>query len=255
MKCLIFLNKFEFDLNTLKNKILKYGKGINFNEEDKNLFVEADSLNLDEIIKFEEVKKICLLAEDWKKLDFRGLINDSLNAFEKKPTNTFAAQAKFLSKIPISAKSIYKKINSEFKKHNYKYEENPETIIYIEFKKENKQVLYRIFVSSIKLWNKNYAIDMDLSKFIVVLESPGTVVEISDFLRLCWIFRLHLYILNPTNNFDQLLENAKKITKGIDYENFKLEIVKEIPKGYLKIGFSKNATENEHSLNEILKKR
>lgn len=253
MKYILFLNRFDFDINILKEKINKLVKDIKIFDEDKRLIVEAENLDLDKLIKIEEINRIAIMHNEWRELNFKNLVNDCLNAFKKQNKKTFFVQVRFLSKIPISTKSIYKKVNAEFKKHNYQYKENGECIVYIEIKKD-KKVFYRVFVSTIGMWNKNFTFKLEMDKFIVVLENPGSVIEISDFLRICWIFKIPLYFLDTVSGFNPLLNKAKKMTKGIPYDEFRINIVKEIPKGYVKIGFSKNASNNENLLKDVLKK-
>ena len=94
-----------------------------------------------------------------------------------------------------------------------------------------------------------------MEKFIVILENPGSVIEISDFLRICHIFKIPLYFLNTDSKFNFLLEKAKKMTKGIAYDNFKINIIKEIPKDFVKVGFSIKASKNEKDLVKIFENK
>ncbi|MFH1209341.1 MAG: hypothetical protein V1663_00950 [archaeon] len=254
MKYLIILNRFDFDKGILKNKLTRLGRDVKISEDDKRLILDCSYISLDELIKVQEINKIYLMYSDWKELNFKNLVEDCLKAFEQQNKKDFLVQARFLSKIPISAKSIYKKVNAEFKKHNYEYKEDAECTVYVEIKKD-KKVFYRIFTSIVKMKNKNFTINFNMEKFIVVLENPGSVIEISDFLRICWIFKIPLYFLNVGSKFNFLLEKAKKMTKGIPYEQFKINIVKEIPKDYVKVGFSKNASDNENVLKDLLNKK
>ena len=252
MKYLLFLNRFELDKEKLKNKL----GNVKVSDDNGRLLVEGN-LDLEKVKKLPEIKKIAILKQDWKELSFSNIGKEVFDCFSGGFVNgatTFKVEAKFLDKIPVSAISLYKKINSYFKKEGLTFNENSENIIYLEIKKD-KKALYRIFTTEKNIWEKDYSFKVNMEKFIVVLENPGSVIEISDFLRICYIFKIPLYFLNTDSGFNFLLEKAKKMTKGIPYEEFKINIVKEIPKDYIKVGFSIKASENEKDLKKIFENK
>src|SRR3989344_3587561 len=131
---------------------------------------------------------------------------------------SYILKVKFLSKIPISGKSIIKKVNSSLK--SGKFSENPEKIIYIEFIKKQSISYYRIFIIPNNYWEKFKMLKQD-SNIEIVLENPEDKEEIKDFLRLCYIFNLPLNILT-NKNITNLINKAKEEAKGIPYEKFAL---------------------------------
>ena len=241
MKYLIKLNKFEIDkikfINKLGNaKIL---------EENDCLLVEGN-INLN----IHEIKEIYELFTDWEKLDFRTLKQDCLNLAKTKNINDYLIKTKFHDKIKISAKSIYKHINPYLKHENISPKEDSKNIIYIEIKKDNN-IYYRISYSKIK--SKN-SLNINFSKFTVILENPRLSSEISDFLRLCYIFKIDLIIITK-ENIDKIIKKAKEETKGIDYSNFNLKILDKFPDNFILVGFSKHAENNERDLIQVLDKK
>lgn len=239
MKYLLTLNRFEIDKARLRAKIGNF-------YEDYGIIV--DKINFKDV---SEIDKIYVLGNDWKRLDFRIFNDDILKTFSLVDGDSFFAKTKFFDKIPISSKSIIKKINSLMKKEGLEYKENGAIEFLIQFKKD-KDVYYRVLVRE----NISNEINSDLSNFTIVLENPGSVIEISDFLRICWIFRLPLIIITQNNNqFQYLLNKAKKMTKGIPYEKFNLLISNELPKDCIKVGFSIKAKRNEKDLLKILQNK
>lgn len=239
MKYLLVLNRFEIDKNKLREKIGNF-------YEDHGIIV--DSIKFKDIT---EVNKIYILSNNWKKLNFKDFNQDILKAFNLVKGNNFFAKTKFFDKIPISSKSIIKKINSLMRKENISYKENGEIEFLAQFKRD-KDIFYRVLVRENKL-NQN---KFDLSKFTIVLENPDSVIEISDFLRICWIFKLPLIIISKEDKkFLYLLNKAKKMTKGIPYEKLNLKILKELPMGFVKVGFSIKAKLNEKYLPKILENK
>jgi len=235
MKYLLILNKFELSKERLKEKIKNRLKDSRF-YEDNGLIIETNN-NIDEISHFEEIDKILKMHKDWKKLDFKTFKNDF-----NLDLSSYLIKVKFLSKIPISAKSVIKKINSALKS---KYSENPETIVYVEIiKKDN--IYYRVFLTN--SWEK-FKMKKEDYKIEVVLENPQDKEEIKDFLRLCYIFNLNLNIL--TNDIN-LVNKAKQEAKGIPYENFNINLNKKIEG--IKIGFSINSKLDEKDFKEFYNK-
>lgn len=228
MKYLLVLNKFDLSKDMLKNKIKSKLMDSKFYEDD-GLILETNE-DINKILFMEEIEKILFLYKDWQQFDFKTFKNN----FNDLKMNTYLVKTKFLSKIPISAKSIIKKVNSSLKQS--KYSENPEKIIYIEFLKKEKPY-YRIFATPYLSWEK-FKMQKNKLNFEIVLENPEDKEEIKDFLRICHIFDLPLNILT-NKNIDNLINKAKQEAKGIPYENFTLNINKKLEG--IKIGFSINA--------------
>ena len=246
MKYLIVLNRFNIDRN-------KFFKSINASlvkEEDSGYLISGN-LDIKGINKKQEVNSIYELVSDWNELNFKSLKEDCLKSVKDKNAETYLIKTKFLNKIKISAKSVYKHINPYLKHDGFSVnEENPEIIIYIEFKRENKKVFYRLLYGYKK---EIKVIKMDLTNFNIILENPSLVIEVSDFLRLCWIFKLPLIIVTKDKNFDKILKKAKGETKGIEYREMQLHIMGELPSNYLLVGFSKHANSNEEDLIKFFK--
>jgi tRNA(Leu) C34 or U34 (ribose-2'-O)-methylase TrmL len=238
MKYLLILNKFELSIENLKEKIINKLNDAKF-YNDNGLILETSN-NINDILYFEEIEKILTLHKNWQKLDFKTFKNN----FNDLNINSYLVKVRFLSKIPISAKSIIKKTNSALKS---KYSENPEKIIYIEFIKKEKPY-YRIFITPIKYYEK-FKMEKNNYNIEVVLENPEDKEEVKDFLRLCYIFNLPLNIL--TNNIN-LINKAKQEAKGIPYEKFNLSINKKIEG--IKIGFSIKSKLNEKDLKKFYNK-
>jgi len=239
MKYLLVLHKFELNREILKNKIKAKLNDSEF-YEDYGLILET-SKDIDEILYFEEINQILPLYKDWQKLNFKTFKNN----FENLNIKSHLVKVKFLSKIPISGKSIIKKVNSALKQS--RYSENPEKIIYIEFIKKQNIPYCRIFLIPNNYWEKikmqknNYNIE-------VALENPEDKEEIKDFLRLCYVFNLPLNILT-NKNITNLINKAKEEARGIPYEKFTLNINKKLDG--IKIGFSINSKLDENNFKKF----
>jgi len=240
MKYLLVLNKFELDVNKLKDKIKSKIQASFY--ENNGLILETND-NINEILYFEEIEKIFVMYKDCSKFDF----NTFKQSFSNLKVKNYLVKIKFLSKIPISAKSLIKKINSVLKSHN---EKDPEDIIYVEFIKKDNIPYYRIFTARISYYEK-FKMKKNKLNIEVVLENPEEKEEIKDFLRLCYIFNLSLNILTK-KNIDSLINKAKKEAKGIPYENFILNINKKL--NGIKIGFSINSKLDENDFKEFFNK-
>ena len=181
MKYLLFLNKFELDVNVLKNKLKN--KVNNFTESEGRLVIESDQDISEELKQLHEVKKYYIISTEWKDLDFKRLKGDALRTI--KNYKTYIIETKFIDKMPISAKSVYKQINPYLKYEGITVDENnPEVVLYVEFKKENDKRYYRVCYNERQKMEKIKPIEMEYKNFYVVLEEPRIVEEISDFLRL-----------------------------------------------------------------------
>ena len=249
MQYLLYLNRFEKDKSTFDSKLVNLDIRI-IKEEKYNFIIEAKKIN--ELLKLEEVSRIFKIISDWKELRFDELKKDSLKAIKESGLKDYKIQTKFHDKIKISSKSIYKHINPYLKHDGFSFSEEG-VVIYVEFMKK-EDIFYRISYSLPEWFNTLNPVKVDYSKFIVIIENPSLVEEVSDFLRLCWIFKIPLCILTKNKDFDKILKKAKEITKGIDYDEMKLNISEKLPNGYTLVGFSKLARNNETGLKNILLK-
>lgn len=249
MKYLIFLNRFEQDKNVLEKKLNSLSIKI-IKEEYKALIVEAE--NPEQLFSLQEISKAFKIVTDWKELNFKRLNEDSLKAIKETNLKNYKIRTKFHDKIKISAKSVYKHINPYLKHEGFlPDEDNFELILFVEFRKEKNNVLYRVSYS-LKEWNHEVeGGNINYSDFAVIIENPSLSEEVSDFLRLCWIFRMKLFIVTQNKDFGKILSKAKEITKGIDYEKFEVVVSSDIPKGYIFAGFSKVAKDSEIKLKEF----
>lgn len=248
MKYLVFLHRFELDLDRLKEKIKKLDKSANFKRENKNLLIST-KLDSKKLLEFTEISRVVSVCSDWKEFGFVELKKDCLELCENKKIKEYTVETKFHDKVPISSKSIYRHINPYLKHESILFNEKGE-LIYLEFKKIEDRLNFRIGYISNNLRMK--APLVDTSKFCVVIENPTLVSEISDFLRLCWIFKLPLYIVTKNDRFDGLLNRAKKDTKGLDDSKMKVVVSSDFPSDYLLVGFSKHASKNEVDLKPLL---
>ena len=242
------------DLNNLFSKFKKLDSNATFKEDISGLIVDANLL-VEEFMDFQEISKITILFKnDWKAFSFKDLKEDCLSLCQKFNVKSYRVENKFHNKTKISAKSLYRHINPYLKHEGLGFDENGD-IIYLEIKKFDKDLKYRLSYSNNNLWDLvGNPLNVDLSKFAVVIENPTLVLEVSDFLRLCWIFKLPLYVVtNNKPNFEKILKKAKEETKGIDYEKMTLKIFEKLPSEYSLIGFSKHALNNEKDLNKVLK--
>ncbi len=252
MKLILFLNKFEIDRNILKTKIKELDKNAEFSDEDNSLLLTTQ-LKPEGLLNLQEISKVLILSTEWKNFSFKDLKEDCLRLCKNNNIKHFQIETKFYNKIPISNKSIYRHINPYLKHENILFVENG-NVIFIEIKKFEKTLKYRISYATQKLWNKSNPAETDFSNIYAVLEEPRLPEEISDFLRLCFIFKIPLIILTKDRSkIEKPLSKAKKITKGIDYENFDLRFLPYLSKDFIKVGFSKHSINNEKDLINFFK--
>ncbi|MEW6062865.1 MAG: TrmH family RNA methyltransferase [Nanoarchaeota archaeon] len=238
MKYLLILNRYDINKRELEKKIGK----IKFEDNYRAI---AEDIDIESVINLDEVKEIIDLYFDYKPFHgFRELCQDAAYAFKKSGDKFFRVETKFITKQNFSAKQIYKKINTYLKKEGFAYR-NDGAVIYVEFNK-NK---YRVGIKRIKRID---TIEPNTRKFIAVLEKPESSIEISDFLRICYVFRIPLLVI-PGKDFERILKKAKEETKGINYSKFDLRIEKNLPDEYLYFGFSKHGNKNERQLASFLK--
>ncbi len=252
MEYLLFLNRFELDKDKLKSKIKSLDISAAFDDDNGRLFVNS-KLDPGMFLQFHEVSKLSIIFSYWKKFNFKSLKEICLKLCEIKNINNYIIETKFHDKVPISAKSLYKHINPYLKHENILVDEENGDIIYLEFKKIDGNLSYRVNYSKREYWKKLNSVDVDLNKFAAVIENPTLISEVSDFLRLCWVFKIPLYIVTKDKtNFEKVLKKAKEETKGIEYYNFKLNISDKLPSGFLLVGFSKHSSKNERDMKEVI---
>ena len=238
MKYLLILNRFDLDLDVLKKKL----KARSLEKYVKQRVVIDSDLGLNRILGLHEVNECYQLYCDW--IRFSSFKDLSLNALKGyKGSKRYKVVVKFIEKCRFSSKEASKRINSYFKKEGYVFSDEGD-VLYVEFKKG----YYRIGYSKNVIMSN--VIKQDLSRFVVVLEKPSNVLEICDMFRLCWVFNVALVLLHPD---EHALKLAKKETKGIDWNSFRL--LKAIPNGFVKIGFSKHCSKNENDLVKVLKSK
>ena len=252
MELLVFLARFDLSLEKIKDKIRACGKEIKITEGDGHLEVEG-AVEIEKVIQLNEILKVVEVKTAWNELQFKKLKEDALKTVEG-TEKVYAIKTKFYQKIPISAKSIYKQINPFLKHEGFVPNETDwEKLLYVEFKKENNKAFYRIGYALREWWEKVQPMNVEFN-FTAVLENPSLVEEVSDFLRLCWIFKLPLVIVTQDKvKVESILKKAREVTKGIEYEKFDLKITDQFPKGML-VGFSKNAAKNEKELVDFFNK-
>ncbi len=250
MKHILILNKFDIDLDKFKEKIREKLGATKIIYDNDRLMVECES-DAASLSGLHEIQKIYTVNKDWTKLDFKKMKKEALDAVMN--NKYYLIETKFFDKIPISAKSIYSHINPYLKHEGIIPDKNnPEIILHIELKKENNKIYYRICTKAGMI--KNSLMQLDFSNFYAVLEEPRLAEEISDFLRLCFIFNMRLLILtDKEDNIVKLLKKAKEITKGIDYNKFNLKLIPHLSKDFIKVGFSKHCNKNEADLIKFLK--
>lgn len=238
MKYILKLHRFDIDISKLKKKIMELDGSARITDDKEGLFVESSIPRAG--FGFPEVDIAKEMVVGWKKLDYAALKEDCLKAAGS--FDSYKLKINFFSKIPISARSLYKRINPYLKYEGRHFDENSGNIIQIDIKKEDNKRLYRVLRFSAKI------VRAENNSIIAALESPTTTDEVRDMLRVCYIFNLPVVFLNAKK---QLVEKSKKMEKGIPYE--KLAILEHIPDGYKLFGFSRHAVLNEKNFVEKYK--
>src|SRR3989344_250987 len=151
MEYLLFLNRFELDKEKLKNKIKQLDNFVKFEDDEGRLLINTN-LSPEIFLEFHEVSKLCIIFNYWKKFSFKHLKEDCLSLCEKNNIKNYFIETKFYNKIPISAKSLYKHINPYLKHENILFNENGD-IIYLEIKKIDGELSYRLSYSKKEYWN------------------------------------------------------------------------------------------------------
>ena len=252
MEYILFLNRFELDKDKLKNKIIKLDNSVSFLDGEKVIAVDS-KLDAEEFMKFHEVKYVVVLFKNWKNFSFKDLKEDCLQLCGNFNVKRYFVELKFWDKVKISARSLYRHINPYLKHEGILVNETDGDILYIDIRKIDGKLKYRISYSNQKLYNRQNIVKVDMNKFIVVMEEPTYLGEIDDFLRLCWVFGLPLHIVTKNKGeCEKLFNKAKEISKGIDYTKFDIKISNDFPSGYTLVGFSKHSDKNEKDMKVVL---
>jgi hypothetical protein len=247
------MNRFEKNMGIFKKKLSGFGIEI-LSAEGKNLVCQGD--NFQNCLTLSEVSGFAKIMSDWVEFvpfNFKDMKQLSLDAMNDSSRLSYKIQTKFHDKSVFSAKNVYKHLNPFLKKEGFVPDEkNPEVCIYIEVKRKDKKSFFRVSYFLREWSNVPLAANIDYSRFAVVIENPSLVDEVSDFLRLCRIFNVPLYVVTQNQAFGRILKKAKEITKGIDFETLTVTVSQEFPKGYMLVGFSKLARKNEIDLKKFL---
>ena len=242
MRCHLILRKFDLDIGLLKKKLIGLGGVVELDIVNERLNVEIKDVK--ELNGLKEIES--MLIEEKGKTGFKqeSLRDDVLKIAGRFKDVNLKVKTYPGFRIPENAikKKLVKLVNLN---------QDSENVLLIELFND-KGLFYRIFSFQEK------KISMDKSRFAnitVLIENPRLVDEISDFLRLCLIFGLKMKVIHGNKNeFIKMLNKAKSITKG-RLSDFNVEVyhnLKEI-KDCRKIGFSKNAGQDELQLKEFLK--
>ncbi len=250
MNYLIELHRFELDENILALKINEM-QALSIQKESKEKWVIASTLNIKEKLQaLPEVKNVVELKTHWNSFSFEKIKKEALQIMKEEKPSSFFIKIKFDAKIAISSTSLGKKISAQIKKEGYiAKSENPSIWLYVELDRQNGHSVYRI-----GLMDNKQVSTAEKSTITAILENPGSVIEISDFLRLAWVFKIPLiFVVNKSKDqFDFLLKKAQKMTKGISYEELQMKILPDLPRDLVLVGFSKNARDDERELKKIL---
>ncbi|GEM_PF-2244225 len=252
MDYILSLKRFTLSIEQLTKKLHNCGTNINLAVEENHYLLHAETIDLAELARITEIDTIYQLTTDWKAHSFPVLRQDCLNALQDRGVKTYKIKTKFYHKIPLSAKSVYHHVNPYVKHEGFiPNEEAYETVLYIEFKKELGKILYRVSIQPQEAIKTIVPYQTDMSKLNVLIEEPELVSEIGDFLRVCYIFKLPLFILSVNPNIEKMLAKAQEETKGLNEGHFTVTIVNELPKNYATIAFTKHSPLTETKLPEL----
>ena len=240
MKYQLLLKRFDLDINKVKNNINAFSKGtFTIDTLTKRLQFTGD-LNIQKASLIGEIALILIEEKTPNLLKFENLRKD------------LDVRVKIHSAIKISTSSLKKKLSNYLEKSLVKVSDDAQTTLLIELFKEKGAINYRIFSYKQKIKPKQ---TNKFSNITILIENPRLKEEISDFLRLSLVFNLTFKVIHDDKvQFEAMLNNAKKLTKG-KLGNFKVEIINNLSQlhGYIKIGFSKHAEKNEQDLITFLK--
>ncbi|HLC73060.1 MAG TPA: hypothetical protein VJH20_00315 [Candidatus Nanoarchaeia archaeon] len=250
MKYQLMLKRFDLDINKLKAKINAFSKGTFTLDTLTNRLQFTGELDIQKASMLDEIALILLEEKTSSVLKFDTLRKDLLSIAKK--YKNVDLRVKIHSAIKISTSSLKKKLSNYLRNSSIKVDGESQTTILIELFKEKGSINYRIF--SYKQKTKQVPIKK-IGDITVLIENPRLKEEISDFLRLCLIFKLTFKVIhNDKVQFEAMLNNAKRETKG-KLSNFKVEVLNNLSQlnGYVKIGFSKHANSNELDLIKFLR--
>ncbi len=250
MEYLLFLKKFDLSLAVLQKKLEQVCSDVVLKPEQKGYLLTTSSIDVAALLSLPEVETLYLLVTSWKPFSFFSLRQDCLIALQEHGKKSYVIKTKFYDKIPISALSLYKHINPYVKHEGFiPTEDNFETTLFVEMKKDGKDVFCRVGISAGQKEKHSSAVAYP---FVVAIEEPRTLDELTDLIRVCWIFQLPLYIITKEIDEKQkLFLKAKEIVKGIDLEKFSYFVQEKLPVGFTVVGFSRHAATNEYRLKSV----
>ena len=241
MQLLVFLHRFDLDLRLVKKKISSFGKNVDFVEENKVLLVLGDKLDVPSISSLAEVEKVLNVVSTWKALTSSDL---------REAASAVKGKYKVVVKLDVpdvSSKSIYKAINSVAKGFD---EEDYDSVVYVEVAKKGGKKHFRLSIAAKGDWERENLNAFEYP-FVIALESPTLVSEVSDFLRACWVFKTPLMLFGEVDK--NIIDKAREDTKNVP-RDFKVLVSKSLPKNIVKLGFSKNGSNGENELIGSIKK-
>jgi tRNA(Leu) C34 or U34 (ribose-2'-O)-methylase TrmL len=202
-----------------------------FNNLKKNGYnVSNDSWSYRRIIVDKLIKNKSYIASiiDLKETFYPKTISEIVYKLEK--YNIKSIKGKIYREVPFHLKAITDRYN---KKNKFKENGN---FIYLEAKQENNRTAVRIGIyldsrETNKIENIKYP---DLA-----IETPYTLGEISDFVRLSKTFKIKVYII--TQNDPKCQEAINKFLETNSFDKGNIKIIKsitEIKNNYYLIGFS-----------------
>lgn len=252
MDYILSLKRFTLSIEQIRKKLRSCGTHVTLTPEDNHYILTAETIDLIKLNGITEIDTIYQLTTDWKPHSFPILRQDCLNALQDIGMKTYKIKTKFRQKIPLSAKSIYHHINPYVKHEGFiPNEDSYETVLYIEFKKETGKVFYRVSIQPPEAIKTIVPYQINMGNLSVLIEEPELVSELGDFLRVCYIFKLPLFILSTNPTIEKMLAKAQEETKGLNEGHFTVTIVNKLPEDYLTIGFTKHSPLTETKLPEL----
>ena len=244
------LRKFNLNQSKLENKIRESSKGkFSVDNATKRIQFTGD-LDLTKVSAFNEIENILIMEKESSLLNLEGLRKDLLEIGKK--LDDFKLEIKAYCSLNIKPSSLRKRLTGYLLKSKINVNEKSGNTLLIEMLKDNKKINYRIFSYKSAKNNSNKT---EYSHLAALIENPRLVDEVSDFLRLSLIFGLKLKVIHEDEKkFNSMLNNAKSITKG-NLSSFNVEVVKDLNniKGFIKVGFTKHAGNDEKDLIKFFK--
>lgn len=246
MRYHLVLKRFDFDIETLKKKLVGLGYIVLRDVVSGGLIAEGKG-DGSELLQLSEIDNV--LREEKSGLFQQERLRQDVVALGKR-LGSISLRIKMAHGVKIPASILKKKLLKPLHYAGVKVEDAGVPLL-IELYL-NKGIYYRILEP---LQEKRVEDKSRYRNLAVLLEHPRLVEEVADVLRICLIFGLKLYVIhNNAKDFERLLNAAKKITKG-KLSDFPVEIVKNAHEAgdYGRIGFSKHALRDEKNLKEFFK--